>query len=76
MMRYPLLTRTSESEQVYLRGLHFRISSSEKTERQRIMEDNLIAKISAEFHIDSSVVRRAVLILKEGGEHLGRAPTS
>jgi arylamine N-acetyltransferase len=73
MMRYLLLTRISASGQIYLRGSHFRISSSEKTEHGSILKDDLIPRIAAQFRIDPSVVRQAVLILKEGGENLGGA---
>ncbi len=73
MMRYLLLTRTLETRQIYLRGSHLRISDPDKTERCDIFEEDLISKVAAEFRIHPSVVRQAVLILKEGGENLGAA---
>jgi arylamine N-acetyltransferase len=73
MMRYLLLTRTVGSSQMYLRGAHLRISSPVATERREILEDDLIPKIAAEFKIHPSVIRQAVLILKEGGENIGKA---
>jgi arylamine N-acetyltransferase len=72
MMRYLLLTRTSGSRQTYLRGSNLRISSPDTTERREIHEEDLISKIAAEFRIHPSVVRQAILILKEGGEDLGK----
>lgn len=73
MMRYPLVTRTSGSRQIYLRGTYLRVSGPEAIERREVLSGDPVARIAAEFRIHPSIVRRAVLALKEGGENLGKA---
>jgi arylamine N-acetyltransferase len=65
MMRYPLLTRTAESKQIYLRGSRIQISSADAVEKQNIGTDELAGKIAAEFCIHPAVVARAVSILRD-----------
>lgn len=66
MMRYPLLTRTAASGQVYLRGSRLQISRNDTVERCEIDEENLVARISGEFQIRPDLVARALSILKTG----------
>ena len=68
MMRYPLLTRTAGSRQIYLKDSRIQISSAEATERHNVSREELIGKIAAEFCIHPAVVARAVSILKDRGE--------
>lgn len=68
MMKYPLLTRTAESRQIYLKGSRIQISSAETMEKQNIRLDELTAKIASEFRIDPSLVVRAVSILRDRGD--------
>jgi arylamine N-acetyltransferase len=68
MMRYPLLTRTADSKQIYLKGSRIQISSTEATERRNVSGEELIGRIAAEFCIHPAVVARAVSILKDGRE--------
>lgn len=72
MMRYPLLTRTTASKQLYLNGSRFQISNADSVERREILTDELPAKIAAEFHIHPSLVARAISILKDRGEIGGK----
>jgi arylamine N-acetyltransferase len=72
MMRYPLLTRTVNSKQIYLQGARLQISDDASIERREIAMDELIAKIAAEFRIHPSVVARAVSILRDRGEIGGK----
>jgi arylamine N-acetyltransferase len=72
MMRYPLLTRTVASQQVYLKGSRLQISNADSVERLEIQEEGLIARIASEFRIHPSVVARAVSILRDGGEIGGK----
>jgi arylamine N-acetyltransferase len=65
MMRYPLLTRTAASKQIYLKGSRLQISSADSVERLEISTDELIAKIAETFRIHPSVVGRAVSILRD-----------
>ncbi len=68
MMKYPLLTRTSESRQIYLKGSRIQISSAETMEKEKIGMDELVGKIAAEFRIHPDVIARAVSILKDRGD--------
>ena len=66
MMKYPLLTRTDESGQIYLRGSQLRINGTHRVERSEIAGDNLISTITREFRIRPDLVAQAVSILKKG----------
>jgi arylamine N-acetyltransferase len=68
MMRYPLLTRTASSGQVYVRGSRIQITGSNAVERQEIRAGDLVSRISLEFRIHPAVVARAVSILRGRGE--------
>ncbi len=72
MMRYPLLTRTEASKQFYLNGSRLQISNSDSVENRKILSDELVAKIAAEFHIHRSVVAHAMSILNDKGEMGGK----
>jgi arylamine N-acetyltransferase len=73
MMKYPLLTCTSDSRQIYLNGTRLQISDGDSIERSEIPEDALIPGIVEKFHIRPSVVRRAVAILRDRGERFGKS---
>ena len=73
MMRYPLLTRTTATRQLYLNGSRFQISDADSVVRREILTEELPAKIAAEFRIHPSLVARAVSILKDRGEIGGKA---
>ncbi len=66
MMRYPLLTRTISSSQIYLRGSRFQVSKPDSIERLEIRGESLISKISEEFRIRPDIVAHAISILKQG----------
>lgn len=68
MMRYPLLTRTAGTRHIYLRGSRLQISGDDAVEKREISGEDLVARIAAEFHMDPSVVGRAVSILRGKGE--------
>jgi arylamine N-acetyltransferase len=72
MMRYPLLTRTETSKQFYLNGSRLQISNADFIEKRKILADELVPRIAAEFHIHPSVVAHAVSILKDKGEMGGK----
>jgi arylamine N-acetyltransferase len=72
MMRYPLLTRIIGAGQIYLNGTRFQISRADSTELKYIPADDLISQISAQFGINPAVVERAISILKNQGETLGK----
>jgi arylamine N-acetyltransferase len=63
IMRYPLLARAGESGRIYLRGSMFQVSNNDMVNRVKIPEDELAAKITAEFGIHPEVVARAMTIL-------------
>ncbi len=68
MMKYPLLTRTAESRQIYLKGSRIQISNADTVEKEKIPMDELTGKIAAEFRIHPAVVARAVSILRDRGD--------
>jgi arylamine N-acetyltransferase len=72
MMRYPLLTRTEASRQLYLNGSRLQISETERVEKRDVRSDELISKIAVEFRIHPSLVERAISILKDKGENVGK----
>ena len=72
MMRYPLLTRTVASKQIYLNGSRFQIRKYNSIERREILTEELVPKIATEFHIHPSLVARAVSILRDKGELGGK----
>jgi arylamine N-acetyltransferase len=72
MMRYPLLTRTEASKQLYLNGSRYQISNAASIEKREISFDELVAEIAAEFRIHPAVVAHAVTILKDKGEMGGK----
>jgi len=72
MMRYPLLTRTEASSQIYLKGSRLQISNVDSAERMEISRDDLTARIASEFHIHPFVVARAISILRDKGEIIGK----
>jgi arylamine N-acetyltransferase len=72
MMRYPLLTRTEASKQIYLNGSRLQISNANSVEKREVHTKELVAKIAAEFHIHPSVVAHAISILRDKGELSGK----
>jgi len=68
MMKYPLLTRTIASKQIYLKGSRIQISSADAMEKQNIRPAELTDKIAAEFRIHPALVVRAVSILRDRGD--------
>ena len=72
MMKYPLLTRTSDSKQIYLNGTRLQISDRDSVEQREIRADALITGIAAEFRIHPFLVERAVALLKQRGERIGK----
>jgi arylamine N-acetyltransferase len=72
MMRYPLLTRTVDSGQIYLKGSRLQISDADVITRKDIREEDLPSRIATEFRIHPSLVAHAVSILKERGEVFGK----
>ena len=72
MMRYPLLTRTEDSRQIYMRGSMLQVSDADSVNRREISGEELIAGISAAFQMDAALVARAVSILKSRGEINGK----
>ncbi len=71
MMRYPLLTRTSCSRQLYLRGTRFQIRENNLVTYQNISMDDLVCEITSKFHIHPAVSTRAISILKRKGKTYG-----
>jgi arylamine N-acetyltransferase len=72
MMRYPLLTRTADSKQIYLKGSKIQIRDGDSVQRGEILMEELIAKIAAEFRIHPSVVAHGISILRGRGEIDGK----
>lgn len=72
MMRYPLLTRTADAEQIYLRGSRLQVTGKDFVESLEIPGENLADKIAAEFRLNISLIRKAFSILAERGEMRGK----
>jgi arylamine N-acetyltransferase len=68
MMRYPLLTRTSSSGQIYVKGTRIQVSGNNALVRQEVGMEDLAARIASEFRIHPSIVARAISILGDGGK--------
>lgn len=63
MMRYPVLTRVTGDEQVYLRSAQLQKRSRQAVRREAVASDQLAARIVAEFGIDRHLVESALAIL-------------
>lgn len=68
MMRYPLLTQTKNSRQIYMKGSMLQIRTISSMDRREIPLDDLTARISSEFHIHPSVVARAISLWRHRGD--------
>ncbi len=73
MMNYPLLTRTIESGQIYLRGSRLQISKDGSVEKREIRRDDIVSRISGEFHINPEIIAHAISILKSGEKAGGKS---
>ena len=72
MMRYPLLTRVTGAGQIYLNGARLQINRIDSTERRHISAGDLISQISEQFGINPVLVERAISILRNQGETIGK----
>jgi len=68
MMRYPVLTRVTGAEQLYLQGSRFQVRSHQAIQRDRISPERLVEHIAARFGIDPAIAARALAVLKDRGE--------
>ncbi len=66
MMHYPVLTKVTENEQLYLQGARLQRRSSTDVQREEISEDDLAHRIATEFHIHPEVIYKALAILRRG----------
>jgi arylamine N-acetyltransferase len=71
MMNYPLLTRVTGSQQLYLHGNRLQIRDRSAVRRDEIDPKILVERIAAEFGVAAEIVSRALAILKRKGEHHG-----
>jgi len=72
MMRYPLLTRTSHTRQLYLNGARFQVRDAGSVQKRALSSGELVSTIASEFRIHPSLVARAVSILMDRGEMGGK----
>jgi arylamine N-acetyltransferase len=72
MMHYPLLTRVTGAGQIYLNGTWLQINRIDSTERRHISTGDLISQISEQFGINPVLVERAISILRNQGETIGK----
>mgnify|MGYP003309983761 FL=1 len=68
MMRYPLLTRVSGSEQLYLQGAHFQRRSRREVEHSELAAAGDIAR---NFGLEEGLVEKALAAFSRRGEHHG-----
>jgi arylamine N-acetyltransferase len=66
MMTYPVLTRVSASQHIYLQGDALAVRTAEKTSRQKMSIDERFKFISGTMGIDPEITRKALEILKNG----------
>jgi len=71
MMRYPLLTRNAARGRIYLRGSRLAIRSADSVSLE-IVDQDLVARIAAEFGLHVSIVAHALRLLGDRGE-IGKA---
>jgi arylamine N-acetyltransferase len=71
MMRYPVITRVDGQSQLYFQKNRFQIRQADQVTRSKLQPNDILDTITQEFAIDPSVVKRALKILHERGEHLG-----
>jgi arylamine N-acetyltransferase len=71
MMHYPLLTRVTADQQVYLRGCHLQKRSLGEVVRELVPEDDLVVRIGREFRISPEVVKKALQVLQREGDQYG-----
>ncbi len=71
MMRYPVLSRVVENQQVYLQKKHLLIRSVDATTTTEVPPDRLIDEIARQFQIAPAVVAKALGLLKSKGETRG-----
>jgi arylamine N-acetyltransferase len=64
MMHYPLLTRVANSRHLYLKGSRFQVRSEHAVELSEVPQDELAARIEADFGIAPSIAARAALHTK------------
>ena len=64
MMRYPLLTRVVNQQQLYLRGVYQQVRDRNAVSRHEIPSAELARSITSQFGIDQAVVQRALSILQ------------
>lgn len=73
MMRYPLITQVTDTQQVYMRGGYLQQRSLEQVVRAEVPEGEIGERIAREFGIAPEMIRRALRILHGKGELGGGA---
>jgi arylamine N-acetyltransferase len=66
MMNYPVLTRVSASQHIYLQGDALSVRNAEKTNRQKMTTEEQFKFISGTMGIDPEITRKALEIIKNG----------
>ncbi len=66
MMNYPVLTRVSASQHIYLQGDALSVRNAERTNRQKMTTDEQFKFISGTMGINPEITRKALEILKNG----------
>jgi arylamine N-acetyltransferase len=66
MMTYPVLTRVSASQHIYIQGDALSIRSAEKTNRQKMSIDEQYKFISGTMGINPGITRKALEIINNG----------
>ncbi len=71
MMHYPLLTKVTDDQQLYLRAGHLQKRTQTAVEREEIPETLLVRRVAQEFRIHPDIIRRALDVLRRGGDRFG-----
>ncbi len=72
MMHYPLLTKVTEDQQLYMRGGHLQRRSPTDVRREDVPPEELAERIAREFNIHEEVIRKALAVLRRGSDRYGR----
>jgi arylamine N-acetyltransferase len=76
MMHFPVLTRVTGNQHVYLQGNRLQRRTRDCVQRTELPPDDLADEIARTFGIEPSLVARALAILQRQGDLRGRAAVS
>lgn len=73
MMRYPVLSRVTGEQQIYLQKQHLLVRALDGSHRLEVTPDRLVNEIARQFNLSCEIVAKALEHLHRQGETHGRA---